>query len=1495
MPSGASLPPKVRNIRNPIHSDFRDSHSRTMNFFHPLIIRWFLERFGKPTDLQEKAWPAIAAGEHVLLCAPTGSGKTLAAFLWSINQLLTGKWEPERTRVLYVSPLKALNYDIQRNLTGPLIELKRVFEQEGEFFPPIRVLTRSGDTPAADRRRMQRHPPEILITTPESLNLLLSSPVSRNILTDVLTAILDEIHAVVGTKRGVHLITAVDRLVLMAGEFQRIALSATLRPVETVAEFVGGGRPVHIVESSLRKKYAIRVRSPETAPASGDSFWDPFAREVKEIIRRNRSTLIFTNSRRLCEKITRLINVGEEKLIAYAHHGSLSREIRVEVEQKLKAGELKAIVATNSLELGIDIGPLDEVVLIQSPPSLSSAIQRIGRAGHRVAEVSRATLFPTHPQDFVEAAVVASGVIDHDIEELRPPESPLDVLAQIIVSMAGTDPWDKDRLFEHLRSSYPYRKLPRLHFDLVLNMLAGRYASTRIRELEPRVSIDGLDNTVTARKGAIQALYSSGGTIPDRGYFHLRHDETHAKIGELDEEFVWEATPGQVFTLGTQSWSIKHITHNDVFVMPAGAGSTAPPFWRAEESLRDFHLSERMGEFLERANDQLADSEYQRQLIEDHCMEQSASAQLIQFLNKQKETTGCPLPHRHHLLLEWVGTGPGGYPGNQLVLHTIWGGRVNRPFALALEAAWESRFGQPLEVYPSDDCVMLQLPREARSRDVLSLVTSANALNLLKKKVESSGFFGARFRECAGRALLLTRRRMNERMPLWLSRLRSQKLLDAVLAYKDFPLLLEAWRTCLNHEFDVQALLRVLGELESGTITWSETHTSFPSPMARSVTWPQINQYMYMEDRGRSGKTSGLARDLLQDVLFTPGLRPDVCAEHVADFERKRMRLAGGYAPDTPQDLLDWVKERVLIPVSEWKSLLDAVKRDHDLDEESLVAPIARRLARLHPPSAAEPLLTPLDSLPEVLSAFYAPGDKVRVESFPEGSPVPAQRLDAGENPEELLTSLLSTWFSFYGPLTPSFVRATLGIDVDRLERAVEDLADSEKIVAGRLIRDSEEDYWCDTENFGILLRLARAEARPSFEALDIQKLQLFLAQHQGIADRGSGRHLHLLYGRLEQLAGYPAPAQMWEADILPARLKSYEPAWLDSLMQESDLAWLGSDLGRICFYLRDDLDLVLEEDHHREGGTETGIDSLFPDPKAKYDFSTLLRVSGLRPSELAGKLWDGVWQGRIRNDTFSALRRGIETKFNVAPVAAEGSPRRPRTWTFFDRWKTTVPFAGNWQKIERPVFEEDPVEAEERNKDRARLLLDRYGILFRELLLNESPAFRWPALFRALRLMELSGEVLTGYFFRGISGRQFISHQAFRSLQTMSGEERVYWISSMDPASLCGIPLGPLKGNLPRRAPGTHLVYRGSMLALVSQKKGRRLDFHLSPDDPGLPSCFEFLHAMMTRKVQPLRRIVVERINGEPAGGSPYLEAFRAEFDVSVDYRKVTLYPRRS
>ena len=600
----------------------------SLEVFHPLIRRWFEETLGTPTEVQAEAWPRIAGGEHLLISAPTGTGKTLTAFLWALHQLLTGDWPGGRVRVLYVSPLKALNNDIQRNLLGPLAALEAAFDRAGEPHDPVQVATRSGDTPGRERQRMVRRPPEILITTPESLNILLTSQGGRSMLTGIQSVIFDEIHAAAGSKRGTHWVTAVDRLVPLSGEFQRIALSATARPLDTIARFIGGyamrlldergaeaeyrPRPVAVVTARDAKRYDLTVDVPGSEAESGrdiatgtaraggshESAREGLARDLVGRIERNRSTLVFANSRRTTERLTRLLNDGAGRNLVYSHHGSLARELRTVVEQRLKAGELKAIVATNSLELGIDIGALDEVALVQTPPTVASAIQRLGRAGHGVGQVSRGRLYPLFEKDLLSAAVVGRCVLEGEIEEVTPIEGALDVLAQIILSMTAAEAWDIDALYTFLRSSYPYHRMSRRQFDLVLEMLAGRYADSRVRELSPRLSIDRVANVVQGRRGAAWAVYTGGGTIPDRGYFQLRLVDSMARIGELDEEFVWERRVGDTFSLGAQNWRVRQITHSDVLVSPAHKSAAMTPFWRADSRNRSFFLSERIGEFL---------------------------------------------------------------------------------------------------------------------------------------------------------------------------------------------------------------------------------------------------------------------------------------------------------------------------------------------------------------------------------------------------------------------------------------------------------------------------------------------------------------------------------------------------------------------------------------------------------------------------------------------------------------------------------------------------------------------------------------------------------------------------------------------------------------------------------------------------------------------------------------------------------------------------------
>jgi ATP-dependent Lhr-like helicase len=1484
-----------------------------LSLFHPLVERWFTEHVGTPTDVQETAWPRIARGEHVLITAPTGSGKTLTAFLWALNRLITGDLATGHTTVLYVSPLKALNNDIQRNLLRPLKELEETFRAAAEPFPTIRVLTRSGDTPASDRQRMQRHPPEILITTPESLNLLLSSRGGRSMLTEIRTVILDEIHDVVGSKRGTHLITAVERLTLLSGEFQRISLSATVRPVETVAEFVGGyriedvgddvryvARPVAVVRSGATKRYNLKVHYPaEVADRDANqSIWEPLIEDFRRIVTGNRSTLLFCNSRRLCERITLLLNSVEEEPIAYAHHGSLSREVRAEVERKLKAGELKAIVATSSLEMGIDIGALDEVVLIQSPPEISSGIQRVGRAGHQVGEVSRGTLFPTHPRDFIEGAVLAKAALEGDIEATYPIRCPLDVLAQVLVSMVGVETWDADELYRVVCASYPYRYLSRVQFDAVLNMLAGRYDETRIRELSARVSIDRLDNTVATKPGAVQTLYLGGGTIPDRGYFQMKHHETGARIGELDEEFVWESSVGATFTFGTQHWRVEKITHNDVFVLPAGRRPTEAPFWKSEETNRDWHFSDRIGRFLETANDRLEDAGFVETLQSDYCMNDVAAGQLVGFLRSQRETTRCDLPHRHHLLVEFINAGPDQSPGTQAVLHTFWGGRVNRPFAMALASAWEERFLYRPEVYAENNCVVVMLNDDFDGAELLSMVTSATLEPLLRKRLEGSGFFGARFRECAGRALLVTRQRMGQRMPLWLNRLKSQKLLDAVMNYEDFPVLLETWRTCLQDEFDMEALRLLLAELESGAIRWSEVHTERASPFAQTLSWRQINdEYMYADDTPKGGKSSRLRDDLLRDLVFNAALRPTIPPELIARFEMKRQRLIVGYPPQAPRELTDWVKERLAIPQSEWRSLLDAIHRDGGSEPYATERSVAQRVARLVPVNAREPLVVAFESLPRVLAALGAEGRSAEVEPLP-GGPSEPPRLSSAtdEEPDEALATFLGEWLRFYGPRTPAFITSTLGVEPARARLSVEDLAEAQTVVWGKLVTDSDADVVCDAENFEILLRMARADAVPVFEPLEIEVLPLFVAHIQGL--HKPENDYEGLNRRLEQLLCYPARAELWETEFLPTRVRSYITAWLDSLMQEGDLRWIGCEHRQIAFCPESELDLMRSDAPSVENEeSSTDWESIFPDPEGRYDFSALLRASNWSLTALTGKLWDGVWKGEVTNDAFGTLRRGIESGFQAPEVKASSESFRSRLRRRvggrldFGRWKNAAPFGGNWLLLPKPSSDDDLLEIEERNKDRVRLLLDRYGMLFRELLQNELPVFRWGSIFRSLRLMELSGEVLAGCFFNDIPGPQFISHEAFRSLQRGLPKDAVYWMNATDPASLCGIGLDALRGSLPKRQSSNYVVFRGTNVVSVIQRNAKELVFRVPPEDAVFVRCVAPLRHLLTRAFQPMRRLDVETINGEPAGESPYVDALRGSFEVVVDYKTVVLY----
>lgn len=1400
----------------------------TLAPFHPSIRQWFQGRYPSPTAVQVNAWPRIQTGKHLLITAPTGTGKTMTAFLWTLNRFATGDLALGATRVLYISPLKALNNDIAKNLLNPLSELREQFPD----FPEVRVQTRSGDTEQQQRRRMIRNPPEILITTPESLNLMLSSASGLSMLGNIETVILDEIHAVVDSKRGVYLMTAIERLAALSGEFQRIVLSATVNPLTRVADFVAGyrldeqkrliPRQVGIVRTDATKDFDIRIRYPETTAnrPQDEKIWPTLAADFHERINENRSTLLFVNSRTQAEQITKMINEEADDLIAYAHHGSLSRELRIEVENRLKRGELATIVATSTLEMGIDIGHLDEVILLQSPGNIASAIQRIGRAGHQVGEVSRCTLYPTHPMDFVHAAVLSKAVEDGNIEPISTIDCPLDVLAQIMISMTGIQTWDIDDLFTEIRRSTAFHNLTRGQFDLVLNMMAGRYFENRISELKPRLSLDRTENTVRTQKGALLSLYLSGGVIPDRGYFQIRMEGSGARIGDLDEEFVWEANVGNVFTFGTQHWEVKKITHNDVLVAPGKPGASNPPFWKSESLDRSLHLSERIGEFLEGAENEIDGEDYATQLHQTYPMESSACTALIEFLQRQRHHCNAPLPHRHHILVEHIDRAPGGADGQQIVFHTHWGNRVNRPLAMAMTAVWHEKYEEHITPHVDNDGVVVQLQAETDAADLLTDINPGRLEDYLRSQLETSGFFGARFRENAGTALLLSKGRFNERKPLWMSRLQSKKLLDTVQRWDDFPLLLETWRTCLRDEFDLEGLQMLLSEIASGDIRITEIRTQTPSPFAAVLAYDQLNTYVYEGDDPTAVTESRLRTDLLEELVFSEGLRPTVDAALAREFEQRRQRLVPGYAPSDPDDLVDWVSERCLLPRDEWISLID----DTELND-------------------SHPRLCWQNSLLMTVDQRDLNTDT---------------------------TALIHNLLQFHSPIAVDRFCDLYRFDEPAIRAELDRLIADQQVIVGPLLTNDPVLYVCEAGIFEALLRIGRLNRRSQLEPMPLDALPTFLFAWQ-TRSRDATDVLDVLHG-------YGAPVEAWESDLLPARIPGYRPHQLDTLFNEEDLTFVGCGEKQITLCWPDDLDLISEQ--------PVSGSSILPDARARYDFGTLQDATDMSASELTTELWRETWSGQITNDNMTSLRKALLNDFGAPDISNTGTQRRAVRRNMRS-WRQRVPFSGNWYALDYPPPPADLIDAEEVAKDRVRLLLARYGVLFRELLTRELPALQWRRLFRSLRIMELAGEVIAGHFFTEIPGPQFISRTALRYLTSAWNRGHVFWINATDPVALSG--LGLRRGEVTRRH-SNHLVYRGTELAMVSESLGRRLTFHIEPDDEDMHEVLAVLRHLQYRDVNPVKNLSIETINDRPARESPYLDIIGNHFDVVRDYRYVYL-----
>ena len=1438
--------------------------SDALDHFQPEISSWFCNKFSQPTAIQETAWPIIASGEHALITAPTGSGKTLTAFLWSLNRFANDDWQPGATRLLYVSPLKALNNDIQRNLLEPLEQLS-----SAGVLPDIKVSTRSGDTSQTDRQRMLRKPPDILITTPESLSLLLTTTRGRQALSTVETLIIDEIHSLVDNRRGVSLMTSAERLQELTGDLQRIALSATVKPLDLVAQYMGGfddtgaSRPVSIVNPPSDKAISLTVRYPTAvkhAAQEGKSVWDPLAEKFRDVALNNRSTLFFTNSRAMAEKITLKINEQSPALLAYAHHGSLAREIRTEVERRLKQGELRAIVATSSLEMGIDIGSLDQVVLLQSPPGIAATLQRIGRAGHSVGEESRGTLYPIHSADFIEAAALSQATLDRDLEPLKPMTGALDSLSQVIISMCATEKRTADDMYQLVKRTSAYQPLTREQFDLVLELLAGRYAGARVRELQSRVIYNRIDGTVSARKSALFALYNSGGSIPDRGYYQIRHADTGAKIGELDEEFVWEARVGDTFALGTQHWQVRQINHNDVLVRAAASGN-APPFWRAERNNRSHHYASRIGEFLYKANHWLTSgskSELAAHLMDNLSFDKEATDKLIEYLQTQRERSTTDLPHRHHIVLELVETGPGGYRGpdnqKQLVIHTHWGGKLNHPWSLALQSAWQEKFSEQPKIHADNDAIVIQINHIPDPALVLSLITPANLDYHLRRSLESSGFFGTRFRECAGRFLLLPRQRFNQRLPLWMSRLQARKLMSATLEFEDFPVLLETWRTCLNDEFEISALNTMLEELADGVCDWSFIHTTTPTPFANNLTFDQISQHMYADDTPEQSQISSLSGDLIKDTIQNSQIRPQIDPAINEQFIAKRQRTHTDYTPSDEKEWNEWVKERILLPHSEWWPQWN------------------------DSPATSDKLLCEFQSGNRRWACHLEHARKLVDCGLTADATVSQSNLPEIIGDDRSATIIATEILSYYGPLS-----------LDEIEQLLPslpiDLLDSEQYIYGELLKDDSRNLYCDITTFEILLRWQRSERRPAFEPLPGKRLPAKLAAWHHFNTQSNEQ---TVTETVERLRGFSSRIQPLLSDFFTARLTGFSEHQLDNVFLHQQLAWLGTDKEQCCLCYPEDIELLQPVDTQ-----PFPLAPFFSDIHARYNYLQIstqardnLRTLQNDPtnqsdtSDINNLWWNGVWSGQLTADTLAPLKQGANSSFKLNPAAGNttnrvaAARRRARSRSF--TWQ------GNWQLLSEKATDNDPLTELEEHRERVHLLLDRYGVITRELANRETDRLKFGKIFKALRIMELAGEVTQGLFFEGLSGPQFISPRALTRLQQQEPAPKHFWCNALDPISPCGLGLD--WPELPQRRSQNYLAFHQGKLALVIENNGGRLQFYIDSQDNEVDRVLEPCVHIAKQK----GKLTVKEINGEPAMNSPWIQALARVLKKRKDHRHV-------
>ncbi|HET7689861.1 MAG TPA: ATP-dependent helicase [Nocardioidaceae bacterium] len=1484
------------------------STTSALDAFGQATRTWFEAAFAAPTPAQEGAWSAIAAGRNALVVAPTGSGKTLSAFLWSLDRLATQPVpdKRQRCRVLYVSPLKALAVDVERNLRAPLTGIRHTATRLGLPEPDLTVGVRSGDTSAQDRRRIATHPPDILITTPESLFLMLTSQ-AREVLRSIDTVIVDEVHAVAGTKRGAHLALSLERLdELLPRPAQRIGLSATVRPIEEVARFLGGSRPVEVVAPPSSKEWDLRVVVPvedmselgqvtdelEGSAAGGaqrSSIWPHVEEQVVDLIEAHRSTIVFANSRRLAERLTARFNeiaseraeleverdgappaqlmaqsgasYGAAPVIARAHHGSVSKEQRALIEDDLKRGALPCVVATSSLELGIDMGAVDLVVQIESPPSVASALQRVGRAGHQVGEVSRGVLLPKHRADLVHTAVAVERMRVGAIEALRVPTNPLDVLAQHVVAATAVDQWDVDELFDLVRRAAPYTSLPRSAYDATLDLLSGRYPSDEFAELRPRIVWDRVAGTLTARPGAQRLAVTSGGTIPDRGLFGVfLVGEKASRVGELDEEMVYESRVGDVFALGATSWRIEDITHDRVLVSPAPGVPGRLPFWKGDQLGRPAELGRAVGAFTREVSALPAEAAKAR--CAEAGLDEWAADNLVSFLAEQREATTI-LPSDHTILVERFRDELGDW---RLVVHSPYGSQVHAPWALAIGTRLAERYGIDAQALPSDDGIVLRIPETDQDPPGADVVVFEpdEIEDIVTSEVGGSALFASRFRECAARALLLPRRDPGRRSPLWQQRQRSAQLLQVASKYPAFPIVLEAVRECLQDVYDVPALVGLMKQLASREVSVAEVSTQSPSPFARSLLFGYVAAFVYEGDNPiaeRRAAALSLDQGLLAELLGRAELRelldPTVLAELEAELQRlapdRRARDAEGVA-----DLL-----RLLGPLSTEEV---AARSTADPDEWLGLLKDARRVVQVR--VGGEEQWAAVEDVGRLRDGLGVPIPPGTPEVFTE--PV-----------QDPLADLVARYARTHGPFTAADVATRLGLGVAVATQTLQRLASQSRVLQGEFRPTGTGSEWCDAEVLRRLRRRSLAALRKEVEPVEPATMGRFLPAWQHVGGRLRG--VDGVLSVIEQLAGCAVPASALEPLVLSSRVVDYTPAYLDELTASGEVLWAGHGSipgtdGWVSLHLADSAPLTLPE-HGPLDATPLHYDVLSAlEGGGAYFFrqlSDLVRSQDDKALEAA--LWDLVWAGRLSNDTIAPLRaltRGGSTAHRSRRPAPRTRMGRPSGRADLPSRSGPPSTPGRWSLL--PALEPDPTR---RAHATAEALLERHGVVTRGAVMSERVPGGFAAVYKVLSAFEDSGRCRRGYYIGSLGAAQFGITGAVDRLRTFSRDLSAdadikstgVALAATDPANPYGAALPwpdrTEEGHRPGRKAGSLVVLVDGELVVYVERGGRTL-LTYSDDLETLTTAASALASAV--KQGALGRLTVEKADGASLLGRP-------------------------